>query len=116
MINAATFLPSSEELSYFTRSGPSARSADGPPKWIPFGSKIHRSKDLADVRAMAQQPQEKKVGARRTECFGSSSALIHILLESDSDLGVHIKPKLKLVGFGCSRDQYRTLCFFRLYS
>jgi hypothetical protein len=66
MINAATFLPSSEELSYFTRSGPSARSADGPPKWIPFGSKIHRSKDLADVRAMAQQPQEKKVGARRT--------------------------------------------------
>jgi len=53
----------SEELSYFTRSGASGRAADGPPKWIPFGGKIHRSKDLVDVKANAQQSLEKKVGA-----------------------------------------------------
>jgi hypothetical protein len=113
MINAAPFPPSSEELSYFTRSGPSARSADGPPKWIPFGSKIHRSKDLADVRANAQQPQEKKVGARRTECFGSSSALIHILSESDSDLGVH-KPGIKTSGFLRLGALHRCTTLFRM--
>ena len=55
--------PCSEELSYFTRSGPSVRAVDGPPKWIPFGNKIHRSKDLADVKATTgNQAADKKVG------------------------------------------------------
>jgi hypothetical protein len=50
-------------LSYFTRSGPAARSVDGPPKWIPFGGKIQRAKDLTEVKAAItkQQSLEKKV-------------------------------------------------------
>ena len=56
----------SEELSCFTRSGPSVRAVDGPPKWIPFGNKIHRAKDLIDVKATTgTQATEKKVSRVR---------------------------------------------------
>jgi hypothetical protein len=55
-------LGSSEELSYFTRSGPAARTVDGPPKWIPFGGKIQRAKELTEVKVTTkQQSVEKKV-------------------------------------------------------
>jgi hypothetical protein len=59
------------------RSGPAARSMDGPPKWIPFGAKIQRAKYLTEVKVTRQQSVEKKVSWAyfcllvRNQCLGS---------------------------------------------
>merc|ERR1719391_80038 len=50
-----------EELTYLKRTGVGAAGGDGPPKFTPFGQKLVKNKELANVKANPVQARKEEV-------------------------------------------------------